>query len=222
MSYTPTLSIQFWLDPASNYSYLSAMRIARNAARLGVGVDWRPFLLGPIFKAVGWVEVPFIQQKLKGAYVWQDMHRECQKYGLPWQKPSTFPRHSVLATRVAMLGTGQDWMPEFCRRVMTLNFGEDKDIATENDLRPVLEDLGLDAPDIFARAQSEGNRAALRRQTERALELGIFGGPTFIVGTSMFWGNDRLDDALELAATGRIAQHTNDMPSRLNMTLGPK
>ena len=89
-------SIEFWFEFGSNYSYLSAMRIEEAAAQCGVVVRWRPFLLGPIFQSFGWSSSPFVLQKAKGAYVWKDMERQCDKYGIPWQMPSVFPRPATL------------------------------------------------------------------------------------------------------------------------------
>jgi len=120
--------IEFWFEFASNYSYLSVMRIEGEAKRHGVRILWRPFLLGPIFRDLGMETSPFVLQKEKGVYVWQDMERQCRKYGLRWKRPSTFPRLSVLAARVAALGAEQPWMADYCRRVMELNFALDKDI----------------------------------------------------------------------------------------------
>jgi 2-hydroxychromene-2-carboxylate isomerase len=191
--------IEFWFEFASNYSYLSVMRIEEEAKRHGVRIDWRPFLLGPIFRALGMETSPFVLQKEKGAYMWQDIERQCRKYGLRWRRPSTFPQVSVLPSRVALLGAGQPWMGAFCRRVMELNFVLDEDINSPTQLSPILTELGLSAVDVLADAQAEPNKTLLRAQTEQARARGIFGAPTFFVGTQMFWGNDRLDDALEFA-----------------------
>jgi 2-hydroxychromene-2-carboxylate isomerase len=68
-------TVEFWYDFGSNYSYLSIMRVEKLAQDLGVKVAWKPFLLGPIFKSFGWESSPFVLQKEKGAYVWQDMVR---------------------------------------------------------------------------------------------------------------------------------------------------
>lgn len=130
--------IEIWFDFASNYSYLSVMRIEEAARQAGRQVQWRPFLLGPIFQAQGWNNSPFVLQKAKGIYVWQDMLRQCRKHGLPWQKPSVFPRVSLLASRVALYGAGQAWIGAFCRQVMTLNFAEDRDITDPQLINEVL------------------------------------------------------------------------------------
>ena len=188
--------IEFWFEFASNYSYLSVMRIEREAARLGVKIQWRPFLLGPIFKSLGWSNSPFVLQTWKTAYVWKDMERECRKYGLAWTRPTTFPRASVLPARVALVGAEQPWMGEFCRRIMELNFVADRDIDSAACVSEALGQLGLPAQAILEEALSETNKLRLRTQTEQGRQRGVFGAPTFFVGEEMFWGNDRLDDAL--------------------------
>jgi 2-hydroxychromene-2-carboxylate isomerase len=192
--------IEFWFEFASNYSYLSVMRIEDAARARSVRIVWKPFLLGPIFRALGMETSPFILQKEKGHYAWQDMVRQCRKYGLRWTRPSQFPRLSLLPLRIALLGAEEPWIGAFCREVMELNFALDEDINQPDRLAPILTKLGLPAADILDRAQAEPTKARLREQTQEARDRGIFGAPTFFVGTEMFWGNDRLDDALLCAA----------------------
>lgn len=196
-------TIEFWFDFASNYSYLSAMRIEDEADKLGVQVLWRPFLLGPIFQSFGWHNSPFVLQPLKGAYVWRDMERLVEKYQFAWQKPSQFPRHSTLAARIAIFGQDKGWTGDFARRVFTHNFAHDTDISQEANLLAVLDEMGLDAEAVLHKALSDENKKRLRLQTEQAQARGMFGAPMFFVGQEMFWGDDRLDDALCWAAAGR-------------------
>lgn len=196
--------IECWFEFGSNYSYLAVMRIEQEAAVRGVRVVWRPFLLGPIFKAMGWDSSPFVLQKAKGDYVWQDMPRQCRKYGLPWQQPSRFPRRALLPMRVALLGEEQPWMAEYCRRVMRMNFGEDRDIDNPEAVREALEGLGVSADELLREAASDEVKQRLRERTEAAAARGIFGAPTFFVRGERYWGNDRLEDALE-AAMGAVA-----------------
>ena len=188
--------LDFWFEFGSNYSYLSVMRIEQEAVQSGVMVRWQPFLLGPIFRSFGWTTSPFVLQKAKGEYVWKDMVRECRKYGLLWTRPSAFPRTALLPLRVALVGAEQTWMGEYCRRIMLLNFAADRDIDSVEVVSDVLSQLELPAQQIIAQAQSETNKLKLREQTETAKAKGIFGAPTFLAGDEMFWGNDRLDDAL--------------------------
>ncbi|NHZ32284.1 2-hydroxychromene-2-carboxylate isomerase [Massilia rubra] len=191
--------IAFWFDFGSNYSYLATMRIEALAAARGVRVLWKPFLLGPIFKASGWSSSPFVLQKEKGAYVWRDMQRQCDKYGLPWTQPSAFPRRALLPLRVALLGAGEPWIGAFCRHIMHANFALDREIDDPALVGEVLAALGLDASALLAAANTEQNKLALRAQGEQAVRRGIFGAPMFFAGDDMFWGNDRLEDAIDWA-----------------------
>ena len=195
----PTVStLEFWFDFGSNYSYLSMMRIEALAARHGIPVALKPFLLGPIFKSFGWDTSPFVLQKLKGDYTWRDMERQAAKYALPWKRPSTFPRRALLPLRVALHGADQPWAWAFCKQIMQMNFVHDRDIDDPALVGDILTSLALPAADLIAIAQSDASKAALRAQSELAAQRGIFGAPTFFIGDEMFWGNDRLEDALML------------------------
>lgn len=191
--------VEFWLEFGSNYSYLSVMRIQSLAAQYGVKVFWQPFLLGPIFQSFGWNNSPFVLQKEKGEYVWRDMARQCAKYGISWKMPSVFPRSGVLPLRIMLVGEGLPWTTEFARRVMLLNFAEDREINSRAEMSAILADLGQNAEQILGLAQGEPIKHRLRAQTEDAKARKIFGAPTFLVRGEMFWGNDRLEDALALA-----------------------
>lgn len=198
--HVPPGQIEIWFEFGSPYSYLSVMRIEELAAARGVHVAWRPFLLGPIFKALGWQSSPFLEQKEKMLYMWRDMERLAEKYAVPFVRPSLFPRVALLPMRVALYAQDEAWIGEFCRAVMLQHFGEDLDINEPRNVESILLALGLQAGDILGSAQADPVKAALRQQTERARELGIFGGPTFFAAGEMYWGNDRLEDALEQAA----------------------
>ncbi|MEW9584816.1 2-hydroxychromene-2-carboxylate isomerase [Paraburkholderia sp. DGU8] len=200
----PLAELEFWFDFGSNYSYLSVMRIDARAQSYGVRILWRPFLLGPVFRDLGFDDSPFVLQKKKGAYVWKDMERQCRKYGLALTRPTVFPRAALLAMRVALLGAEQPWMGAYCRKIMQLNFVDDRDIGSADVVEEALDDVGLPAQQIIADAQSEANKLRLREQTSMAAAKGIFGAPTFFVGGEMFWGDDRLDDALEYCASAAL------------------
>lgn len=191
--------LEFWFEFASNYSYLALMRIENLAHEAGVEIVWKPFLLGPVFRGLGWPEPPFVVQKEKGRYVWRDMERQAEKYGLPFRRPSAFPRLSVLPARVALCGVQQPWIGAFCREIMLQNFVHDEDINEEANVSRALRNAGADPERVLPHARSEPNKLALRRQTEEARRRGIFGAPTFFAGDEMFWGNDRLEDALDWA-----------------------
>jgi 2-hydroxychromene-2-carboxylate isomerase len=192
--------LEFWYEFASTYSYLAAMRIEAAAEQAGVALVWRPFLLGPIFKAQGWETSPFNLYPAKGRYMWRDMEREAVKFGLPFYRPNPFPQNSLLATRIALLGIDRGWSPVFTKAVYAAEFGEGRNIADAAVLSGILSGLGLDAEAIMAEAQGEANKARLRRLGEEAHARGIFGAPTFVAEDGeLFWGNDRLEQALDWA-----------------------
>ncbi|MBP7641549.1 MAG: 2-hydroxychromene-2-carboxylate isomerase [Thauera sp.] len=191
--------VEFWFEFASTYSYLSVMRIERAAEAAGVDIEWKPFLLGPVFLALGWNDSPFNIYPPKGRYMWRDLERLAEKEGLPFRRPSRFPRNGLLAARVALVGVEEGWVAAFARAVMTANFAEDREIGEEAVIVEILGTLGLPGAEVITRAQADANKLALRCQTERAAELGLFGAPSFRVGEELFWGNDRLEDALAWA-----------------------
>jgi 2-hydroxychromene-2-carboxylate isomerase len=200
-------TLDFWFDPASTYSYLSAMRIEPAAKAAGVDMRWRPFLLGPIFKAQGWDNSPFNLFPAKGRHMWRDMERQARLMGIPLRVPDEtamagFPRNSLLAARTALVALNEPWGRDFVRAVYKAEFGEWKDIADAQVIAEILTALGQDARAILEKAQSDGNKARLRANTEEAAALGIFGAPSFTIGKELFWGNDRLDQAIAFARDG--------------------
>ncbi|HET7478815.1 MAG TPA: 2-hydroxychromene-2-carboxylate isomerase [Rubrobacteraceae bacterium] len=195
--------LQFWFEFGSTYSYLSAARIEDAAASAGVTVSWEPFLLGPIFKDQGWDDSPFNVYPAKGQYMWRDLERLCAGYGLPFAKPSRFPRSGLLAARVACLAksSSEPWLPDFARAIYRANFAEDREIGDSAVVCSILDSLGQPGAQTLERSEAQEIKTLLREQTRRAVEIGIFGAPSFVVGDELFWGNDRLEDALAWAGS---------------------
>ena len=190
--------VEFWYEFASTYSYPAAMRIQRLASAVDVAVRWRPFLLGPIFGAQGWNDSPFNIYPVKGAYMWRDLARICEKEGLELKlPPMRFPQNGLKAARIAIVMG--DKIGAFSRAVYAANFAEQKDIADDAELRDILVQLGANADAAIAAANTAENKAALKAQTDEAVARGIFGAPSFTVGNELFWGNDRLEDAIAWA-----------------------
>ncbi|MEM7767723.1 MAG: 2-hydroxychromene-2-carboxylate isomerase [Pseudomonadota bacterium] len=202
-----TRRVSFWFDFASTYSYLSAMRITPLAEAADVTMQWRPFLLGPIFRAQGWDTSPFNVYPAKGRYMWRDMERRAARFGVKFQRPGAndpraFPQHSVLAARMAQIAEQDGRSAEFCTAVFTAEFADGRDISAPEILADIARQVGLPS-DSLERAVSAENKALLRERTSFAASHGFFGAPTFLVGEEMFWGDDRLEDALDWAVTAR-------------------
>lgn len=194
-------SLDFWFEFASTYSYPAAARIGALATQRGVAVRWRPFLLGPVFKQNGWTTSPFNLYPARGRYMWRDLARICGAMGLPFAEPPQFPQNSILAARVALIAFDNGWGETFTHAVYRAQFGERKNIGEPEVMAAIIGAMGKAATDVTAGAQSDANKLRLRDQTDEAIRLGIFGAPSFVTGDGeLFWGNDRLEDALDWAA----------------------
>ncbi len=191
------LRADFWYEFASTYSYPAAMRVEALAAERGVAVNWRPFLLGPIFAARGLSDSPFNLNAAKGRYMWRDLGRVCARHDLPLRRPEPFPQNSLLAARAALtLGDGE--RPAFSCAVYAAEFGEGLDIGQRSTIVGVLKALGLDADEILERAATAAVKDRLRSETALAASLGIFGAPNLVAAEGeIFWGNDRLEEGLD-------------------------
>mmetsp|Transcript_27397 Transcript_27397/g.50349 ORF Transcript_27397/g.50349 Transcript_27397/m.50349 type:complete len:199 (-) Transcript_27397:1015-1611(-) len=192
-------TVEFWFEFASTYSYLSAARIEAVCKEAGVDLRWRSFLLGPVFAAQGMRDSPFNIYPAKGAYMWTDMARCCADHGLPFCKPSSFPRGSLLAARIAAAHAEAPWIGTFVRAVYHANFAADRDIADDAVILEVLSEIGQAPADVVAQATSAEGKAQLRANSDAAMAAGLFGAPSFVVGDALFWGNDRLEQAIRHA-----------------------
>jgi 2-hydroxychromene-2-carboxylate isomerase len=193
--------LDFWFDFASTYSYPALVRIGALAARTDVRVRFRPFLLGPIFKAQGWTTSPFNLYPEKGRYMWRDLARLCADLDVPFRRPDPFPQNSLLAARVALVALDQDWGEAYCVALFRAQFGDGRRIDDDGVLGDVLATLQVDPSPVLAAARSDAIKTRLRAQTEEAQRLGLFGSPSFTTEDGeLFWGNDRLEAALRWAA----------------------
>jgi len=194
-------SAEFWYEFASTYSYPAALRVAELADERGVSLVWRPFLLGPIFMAQGWRDSPFNIFPAKGRYMWRDLERTCGAMGVPLKRPEPFPQQSLLAARVALALDG-DERSDFSRRVFVAEFGQGLPIGDRATLSALLEECGVEPNATFERAQGHANKARLRAECARATEIGIIGAPCLVTADGeVFWGNDRLEQGLDWAAS---------------------
>jgi 2-hydroxychromene-2-carboxylate isomerase len=194
------LTLDFWFDFASTYSYPAIMRIRPLADAAGIAVRLRPFLLGPLFKAQGWDTSPFNLYEAKGRYMWRDLERLCAELGLPFHRPNPFPQNGLTAARLALVGLDEGWGDDFCEGVFRAEFGEGRRIDEAGTLGSILQSLDVNADRGFQSAQSDVNKARLRVQTEEAQRLGLFGAPSITTADGeLFWGNDRLEAAIAWA-----------------------
>ena len=192
--------LDFWYEFASTYSYLAALRIEAQAKERNMDIAWRPFLLGPIFKAQGWATSPFNLYPAKGAYMWRDLERLCDVQGLKFRKPDPFPQSSLTAARIALTDEVAPQRAEFSRRVYLAEFAEGARIDDDAVLEAIVDSIGLDGEAVLEAARSDAVKLRLRQATEEAIRLNLFGAPSFVTPDGeVFWGNDRLEMALSWA-----------------------
>lgn len=191
--------LTFWFELASTYTYLSAMRIDALAEAAGVEVEWRPVPLGPIFGAQGWTTSPFNIYPAKGAYMWRDMERLCAARGLPFRKPDPFPQNSIRAARVALAALETPQGHDFVRALYVAQFAKGHDISAPETITAALKTAGLPTG-MASAADDPVYKDALKTLSAETMERGLFGAPSFTVGDELFWGDDRLPDALDWAA----------------------
>jgi len=197
-------TLQFWFEFGSTYSYPASMRIEQLAAERGIRIGWKAFLLGPIFNAQGWNDSPFNLYPAKGSYMWRDLERVCLSTEIPFRRPSRFPRNGILAARIACLHANAPWVAAFVKAVYTANFAHDLDIADTAVIGQCLTSAGQEPAAVIAQAQSPESKSRLRAQCDEAAALGIFGAPFFVAGGELFWGNDRLEQAIACCTDGGI------------------
>lgn len=205
------MKLQFWFEFASTYSYPAVMRIDKAAAARGVEIEWRPFLLGPLFHAQqGLKDSPFNAVPVKGSYMWRDLERLCEKHNLPFKRPGRFPQNGLMAARIT-LSLPQAERPNFVKAVYQASFVHDRDISDPQILHAAARRAGLDPLEVLAAMTSETMKEALKEETARAADLGIFGAPSFVTESGeLFWGNDRLEDALDWTVRGTLRPNSQN------------
>ena len=190
--------LEFWFDFASPYAYVSAARLDDWISSAGIKVRWVPFLLGPVFKQQGWPTSPFNLYPLKGRYMWRDVERLCERHKLGFRRPEEFPQLSLLATRVAVAGRDEDWLPAFCKRVFQAQFGLGENIADKQTIVGALAGLVDDPGYWLKQAVTAKTKQALVDRGVEAEQKGIFGAPSFVtLDGELFWGDDRLEQSIE-------------------------
>ncbi|MEM9582384.1 MAG: 2-hydroxychromene-2-carboxylate isomerase [Pseudomonadota bacterium] len=194
--------LTFWYDFASSYSYLSALRIESLCGESGIKHVWRPFLLGAIFQSQGWNTSPFNIYEAKGAYMIRDIARVAQNRELPpFRLPSEFPQKSLLAARIGTLGANSEWIADYTKSVLARQFVDGLEVEEPETHVHLLNALGQPGKAIVSRAATDtDNKLKLRRNTELAQEMGLFGAPSFVTDDAeVFWGDDRLEGAIDWA-----------------------
>jgi 2-hydroxychromene-2-carboxylate isomerase len=197
-------TIDFFFTMGSTYSYLAVTRLPEVARKNGIAFRWRPFHLLTILNDMK--HVPFADKPAKMTYMWRDLERRAAMHGIPIHVPAPYPaKLSGFANQVALLGMQEGWGEAFVREAYRQWFQLGHETGSEPNIGNSLRAIGQDSAHVLARAASDEVKQTLSAETDRAKALGIFGSPTFVVGGSeLFWGDDRLEDAISWVKTGRV------------------
>ncbi|WP_316249270.1 2-hydroxychromene-2-carboxylate isomerase [Roseicyclus sediminis] len=193
--------MDFWVSIGSTYSALTVLRIDAAARKADVPVRWRPFNVRTIM--VEQNNIPFMNKPEKTAYMWRDIERRAAVHGLDLRLPAPYPVPELpFANAVAVLGMSEGWGPAYIRATYERWFRHGERPGEEPNLSASLTAAGADPEAAIARAQSSEIAEALAAETETARSLGVFGSPSFVSDGELFWGDDRLEAALDWE-TGR-------------------
>lgn len=187
--------IEFWISIGSTYSYLSIMRLAGVEARTGVSFDLRPFSVRAIMIEMD--NIPFANKPIKARYMWRDIERRADQYGIDAVVPLPYPLPEFdLANRVAVLGRQEGWCRDYVTATYRRWFQDGQAAGSEPNLSQSLAEIGQSPERVIERANSPEIEAAYSNATDEARAHGIFGSPSFVVGNELFWGDDRLEEAV--------------------------
>jgi len=187
-------TVELFYDFSSPNSYFAALQLPAIAERNGATIEYRPFFLGGLFKALGVHMTPGMSSPAKAAHSRRDFERWSARYGVPFRFPSRFPMNTVRALRTALVLDGHGFEHRrYAEAVFRAYWVDDLDIADPATLRKLLDELGLDAAAMLAESEQPDAKDALKQRTDEALARGIFGAPSMLVGGELYFGKDRLD-----------------------------
>jgi 2-hydroxychromene-2-carboxylate isomerase len=199
--------LEFFFDISSPWTYLAFDRIEALAKRTGAELVWKPFLVGGVFNKVN----PSVYQRRENPVPAKDEHYKktmqdwAQYQGIVFGPRTVFPLNSVKALRGAFVALDQGKISEYCRACFEAYWTNDKDLSKDDELRKVVQSVGMNADDFFARIATDEVKQKLFSTTDELIARGGYGSPTFFVnGTDMFFGNDNLE-IVEWALKGKKA-----------------
>ena len=187
--------IDFWYSIGSTYTYLTVMRLDGVVKSEGVTFNWCPFNVRHVM--VEQNNVPFMNKPIKEAYMWRDVERRSQSYGLSPIIPAPYPAPKmVLANQIAMVASKEGWCELYTKATYKRWFEHGEAPGDKQNLDNSLLAAGQDKDRVIELATSQEIISRLEQQTQHAIDLGVFGSPSFVIDGEVFWGDDRLTDAI--------------------------
>ncbi len=183
----------FWFDYSCPYAYLASTQVEALASRTGATLTWCPMLLGGVFRAVGTPQnLSEVLSKAKAAHNVRDMQRWADEFGVKLTMPKGHPFRTVEALRATLLS---GISPKVVHGFFDAYWIRGEVPSERGVIERVLSDAGLDerfVEDVFRDLEKQDVKDDLRRRTDAAIAAGVFGAPAFVVGSDLFWGQDRM------------------------------
>ena len=196
--------IDFFLSYGSTYSYLAVMRLPALAEAAGVDVVWRPFALVDLMREAGLAEGPFTPFPNKLSYMWRDLERRARKYGLPFAQRPHYPWPYKEAGLIAILAQREGWVVPFSQQVYRAAFEQGAVLGAPETLQAAVRAAGQEPARVMETIAGDEIASLWAANTESARKHKVFGVPSFVVKGELFWGDDRIEDALDWATAPRI------------------
>lgn len=150
--------------------------------------------------------IPFATKPVKAAYMWRDIERRAAMHGVPVKVPAPYPlKEFDLANRIAVLGRREGWCERYVRAAYRRWFVNGEEAGSESNLSFSISEAGQDPARVIALAGSDEIGAAYDAATDEARKLNVFGAPTMVVGREVFWGDDRVEDAIAWHRNGSLS-----------------
>ena len=190
-------NIDFYFSIGSTYTYLTVTRIVDVEKKHQVKFNWKPFSVRAIMKEMN--NIPFPKDKInKVNYMWRDIERRAEGYGFFAKTPVPYPLSEFdLANQIAILGLDKGWGINYIRLTYKKWFQEGKEPAIDPSISEICNELDLDKDEILSEAKSEIFLNKYKSNTDTARKNKVFGSPSFIVENEIFWGDDRMEDAIK-------------------------
>ena len=192
-------NIDFYFSIRSTYTYLTVTRILDVEKKHQIKFNWKPFSVRVIMKEMD--NIPFPKDKInKVNYMWRDIERRAEGYGFFAKTPVPYPLSEFdLANQIAILGLDKGWGTDYIRLTYKKWFQEGKEPAIDPSISEICKELGLNKDEIISEAKSEIFEKKYISNTDSARKKKVFGSPSFIVENEIFWGDDRMEDAINWA-----------------------
>ena len=192
--------INFWFSIGSTYTYLSALRLRRVIQNQNIKFNFHPFSVRTVMKDMD--NIPFPpSKKPKVDHMWRDIQRRSMIYEISVPEvPVPYPLKDLdLANSVAIVGVEEGWILQYLEETYKLWFIEHNEAGSEDNLNKSLTRIKLNPSEVIDKAKSSKIIEKYNNNTVEAKISNVFGSPTFKVGDELFWGDDRLEDAIQWA-----------------------